>query len=187
MKRQARIISRQEEKISPWVSLVSKGVSFSQGSPVEDYHAVSQGDYVGILAVDPDGLIPIVQQFRPAIERYTWEFPAGLMDHPGETPAQVCGRELAEETGMKARKIISLASLAADTGRLTNHIHSFFVEASGPEPDFVPEPGTNVRYVAYGDLLDMIRQNEFISQMHVAILFLAHLKAEVRSHLGDPF
>ena len=38
-----------------------------------------------------------MRQYRPALEAFTWELPAGLVD-PGEDPAETCRRELMEET-----------------------------------------------------------------------------------------
>ncbi len=42
-----------------------------------------------------------MRQYRPAVERFTWELPAGLLDE-GETPADAFRRELMEETGYPA-------------------------------------------------------------------------------------
>ena len=41
----------------------------------------------------PAGKIPIVRQFRPAIEDFAWELPAGLVE-PGEKPMDCARREL---------------------------------------------------------------------------------------------
>ena len=72
--------------------------------PPQIYHAVEQADYISIVALTRDGKIPIVRQYRPAIEAFAWELPAGLVD-PGEDPAEGCRRELLEETGLTARTI----------------------------------------------------------------------------------
>lgn len=40
----------------------------------------------------------LVKQYRPPVQQYTLEFPAGLID-PGETPEQAAIREFKEETG----------------------------------------------------------------------------------------
>src|SRR6266513_124856 len=79
------IISRRETRLSDWVRLVEKDVDFGDGA-ARTYHSFAQADYVGVVARTPSGLIPIVRQFRPAIEQMTWELPAGLVD-PGEDPA----------------------------------------------------------------------------------------------------
>src|SRR5271166_3297043 len=102
-----RIRSRRTTAVSPWMSIIAREVEFSRGGAVEVYHAVEQADYIAIIAVTPGGKIPIVRQYRPALEAFVWELPAGLVD-PGETPIDCCRRELLEETGLTARAIHAL-------------------------------------------------------------------------------
>ena len=52
---------------------------------------------VCIVAVDGDGRIGMVRQWRHASGRALWELPAGTRDHPGEEPAATASRELREE------------------------------------------------------------------------------------------
>src|SRR5207244_12142730 len=108
------------------------------------YHAMIDRDYIAIVALTPQRLIPIVRQYRPALEDFTWELPAGLVE-PGEDPAETSRRELLEETGLSSRVTHQLGVLAPNTGRLSNHIHSFFIEAAEPAPSFVPEVGLTSR------------------------------------------
>jgi ADP-ribose pyrophosphatase len=99
-----RIRSRRTTMVSPWVSIVAREVQFARGEAPQTYHAVDQADYIAIVALTASGKIPIVRQYRPAIEAFSWELPAGLVD-PGEKPAEGCRRELMEETGLTARAV----------------------------------------------------------------------------------
>jgi len=45
-----------------------------------------------IVALTPDGRLPIVRQYRPALEQFTWELPAGMVDQ-GEAAADCCRRD----------------------------------------------------------------------------------------------
>jgi ADP-ribose pyrophosphatase len=156
------------------MNIITREVEFSAGGPAHVYHAVGQADYVSIVALTPDGRIPIVRQFRPAAEAFTWELPAGMVD-PGEAPAESCRRELFEETGLAARAVHRLGEASPCTGRLSNRIHSFFVEAGPPVTGFVPEPGLAVKLVRPQELARLIRAGGFISQLHVGALMLAEL------------
>lgn len=64
-----------------------------------------------VVPVLPDGKILLVRQYRPALNRYTWELPAGCRDNADE-PTSVCAkRELNEETGYDSDSITRLLSL----------------------------------------------------------------------------
>lgn len=49
----------------------------------------------------------LIKQFRPAINDYIYEFPAGLVD-PGETIEDTAKRELFEETGLTMKEVIRI-------------------------------------------------------------------------------
>jgi 8-oxo-dGTP pyrophosphatase MutT (NUDIX family) len=167
-----RIRSRKTTRISPWVEIVAREVEFTPEATPETYHAVQQVDYIAILARTPDGRFPIVQQYRPAIEAFSWELPAGMVD-PGEDPADTCARELLEETGFSARLVHPLGTNAPCTARLSNRIHSFFVETGEQQPDAQSEPGIAVKLVSAAELTEMIRTGEFTLHLHVGTIALA--------------
>jgi 8-oxo-dGTP pyrophosphatase MutT (NUDIX family) len=169
-----RIRSRRTTAVSPWMSIVAREVEFTRAAPAQTYHAIAQADYVSILARTPDGKIAIVRQYRPALEAYAWELPAGLVD-PGEDPIESCRRELLEETGLTARSIHRLAENSPCTGRLDNRIHSFFVEACARAENFAPEPGLEMRLVSPAQMVRLIKAGDFLSQLHLGTLMLAEL------------
>src|SRR5262245_58384585 len=119
-----RIVARRETVVSPWVRLVTKDVEFEPGHPVQTYHALKPADYVSIVARTRGGLVPVVRQYRPAVEAFTYELPAGTVD-PGEDPRETCRRELLEETGLTALSIASVGEYFADTGRIENRVYVF--------------------------------------------------------------
>ncbi|MCX7008465.1 MAG: NUDIX hydrolase [Kiritimatiellaeota bacterium] len=82
---------------------------------------------VGVLARRPDGNFVFVRQFRKAVERVVLEIVAGLCD-PGETPAETAVRELREETGYTAAKLIELGSAFASPGYVDEQFTIFFAE-----------------------------------------------------------
>jgi 8-oxo-dGTP pyrophosphatase MutT (NUDIX family) len=169
-----RIRARHATTLSPWVSIMAREVEFARGAPAEIYHAVEQADYIAIVALTPAGKIPIVRQYRPALEAFSWELPAGLVD-AGEDPAEGCRRELLEETGLPARAIHRLGRNSPCTGRLSNRVHSFFVETGNPGAEFAPEPGISMKLVTPAEIVRMIRSGEFVAQLHVGALLLAEL------------
>ena len=171
----ANITHRSATRVSPWVSLVSKTVAFSPGGSSEVYHCLAQPDYVSVFARTRGGLIPIIRQYRPAVEAYTWELPAGLLE-PGELPDAACRRELKEEAGLDVVQLTPLGSYYADTGRLENRIHAFFALTSDPDPAFTPEPGLSVSFVETKTLREYILNGQFSHQLHLALLALVSVR-----------
>ncbi len=169
-----RIRSRRTTAVSPWMSIIAREVEFARDEPAQIYHAVDQVDYIAILALTRTGKLPIVRQYRPALEAFSWELPAGLVD-PGEDPADTCRRELLEETGLTTRAIHRLGENSPCTGRLNNRIHSFFVEAGQRISGFRPEPGVTVKLVSPAALVRLIKAGDFVSQLHIGALLLAEL------------
>jgi ADP-ribose diphosphatase len=169
-----KIVSRRTTKVSPWMEIIAREVEFAQGAQHELYHAVGQQDYIAIVALTPDGRIPIVRQYRPAVERFTWELPAGLVDK-GEQPEACCKRELMEETGFPAKAVHALGVYATCTARLSNQVHSFFVEA-GAQTAHKTEAGIELKLVTPAELGALILSGEFTLQLHIGALLLAGLR-----------
>lgn len=170
-----KIKARRTTKISPWLDVIEQDVEFAEGEAPQIYHAVGQNDYVCIVALTPGRQIPIVRQYRPAVEAFTLELPAGLMED-GEDPAECCRRELLEETGYPARAIHPIGTAYPCTGRLSNRLHSFFVETGERSEDFRPEPGLTVRLVSAAELAQMITSGELSSQLHIGAVLQAALR-----------
>ena len=167
-----RIKARNTKRVSPWMAIIEREVEFAPGAEREVYHAVSQQDYIAIVAALPDSRFPIVRQYRPALESYTWELPAGLIDLD-EDAAQCCRRELREETGFAARAVHALGTYAPCTARLSNLVHSFYVQID-PNVERKPtEPGIELKLVSPTQLSDLILAGEFVLQLHIGAVLLA--------------
>lgn len=63
-----------------------------------------------VVAALPGDKIILVRQYRPALERYTWELPAGGRDGE-EDFEEAARRELSEETGYTSNEFTHLMSL----------------------------------------------------------------------------
>ncbi|RYP51172.1 hypothetical protein DL768_003440 [Monosporascus sp. mg162] len=73
----------------------------------------------------------VVIQYRPPLDAYTVEWPAGLVDED-ETPEQAAIREFKEETGYECR-VVSISPLqAADPGMTSANMQLVMVEADLP-------------------------------------------------------
>ena len=59
---------------------------------------------VAVVALDDDGDVVLLRQYRHPVGGYLWELPAGLRDAEGEAPLLTAQRELAEEVRMAAER-----------------------------------------------------------------------------------
>lgn len=80
---------------------------------------------VGIIAFDDEDSIYLVRQYRKAIDEFTLEIPAGLVE-ANEKPIDTAKRELQEEIGYKPLDIEYLFDMHASPG-FTNDKLSFFL------------------------------------------------------------
>jgi ADP-ribose pyrophosphatase len=92
-----------------------------------------------VVALDPQGRVCVVRQYRHGIEDFLWEVPAGKLD-PGESPEVCAQRELAEETGIRARQWTSLGLYLPAPGLFTEVIHLYLAQdldvgAAKPDAD----------------------------------------------------
>lgn len=70
----------------------------------------------------------VIRQYRPVLERFIWELPAGKMK-PGESPAECAHRELSEEVGRDASALEHLGSIWMEPGFTDEVMHIY--QASG--------------------------------------------------------
>ncbi|MDV8077583.1 NUDIX hydrolase [Rhodococcus sp. IEGM 1370] len=83
---------------------------------------------VGILAVDDQDRVAMIEQYRHPVGRRLWELPAGLLDEPGEPPVLAAQRELAEETGLAAGTWSVLVDVLASPGFTDEAVRIFLAQ-----------------------------------------------------------
>ena len=76
------------------------------------------------VAVDEQGRVCLLRQYRHAAGGWLWELPAGKID-AGETPAGTARRELIEEAGVEADDWTDLGFLFSSPGVFTEIIHLY--------------------------------------------------------------
>jgi 8-oxo-dGTP pyrophosphatase MutT (NUDIX family) len=88
---EGRIISvRKDEVAMPGATTSQRDVVVHPGA-------------VGVVALDEDDRVLLVNQYRHPVRRRLDELPAGLLDKAGEPAVEAAQRELAEEAGLAAR------------------------------------------------------------------------------------
>ncbi|WP_328559661.1 NUDIX hydrolase [Streptomyces coelicoflavus] len=82
-------------------SVRTDDVVMPDGSVVTRDYQVHPGS-VAVLALDDEGRVLVIRQYRHPVREKLWEIPAGLLDVPGENPLHAAQRELYEEAHVKA-------------------------------------------------------------------------------------
>jgi ADP-ribose pyrophosphatase len=72
------------------------------GGEVAEREIVEHPEAVAVVALDDDGSVLLVRQYRSALGRHELELPAGLRDVDGEDALATAQRELAEEVATAA-------------------------------------------------------------------------------------
>lgn len=114
---------------------------------------------VAIVAVDDQGRIGLIRQYRAPIDRLSLEIPAGTLDVAGEDPLDAAQRELLEELGCCALRWKLLGQFMVSPG-WTNQVMTIyeareltFVERS---PDGPEEVSSSVHWMSVKELRDAL-------------------------------
>ena len=137
------------------------------------YQVVKHPGGVGVLPLHEDGTVTLIRQLRPAVGAHLMEIPAGRLA-PGEDPA-VCGRrELAEETGLRAKTFTSLGIFHPSPGVVGETIHLFLATGLTQEeaaPEQYEEIGT-IR-IPFEEVRRMAESGEITDGKTIAALLRA--------------
>ncbi len=96
---------------------------------------------VAVAAVDDQGQILLIRQYRHPVAAYLWEVPAGLLDKPDEDRLECARRELVEEAGVTAAHWSVLLELALSPGGTSERITVFLATGLTVDPDSRPHTG----------------------------------------------
>jgi hypothetical protein len=81
-----------------------------------------------------------------------------------------------EETGLPARTVYPLGTFAPCSARLSNRIHSFFVETGPHAEGQQTEAGIEQKLVTPRELGALILSGDFVLQLHVGAIMVAGMR-----------
>ena len=142
---------------------------------VEHYGAVA------IVALNDDGRIPLVYQYRHPFGRRLWELPAGLLDVDGEAPHLTAARELREEVGLQAQTWQTLVDMDSSPGFSDESVRVFLAtdlsEVRRPEAHD-EEADLRVEWYSLADSVRRIFSGEIVNSLAVGGILAAYAVTE---------
>lgn len=143
-----------------------------------------------VLAVDEEGRVCCLLQYRHPAQRRLVELPAGLCDEPGEDPLEVARRELQEEVGLVARSWTHLASTWSSPGISTERMHFYLArgltrqDRDGFDPEH-EEAEMTVHWVPFADLRAAALDGRAADAPLVLAVLLADARGVATSRGGE--
>ena len=138
---------------------------------------------VVMVAVNAEGKIYLVRQYRQAAEKRLLELPAGTLEE-GEAPIVTAGRELQEEIGFKAGKIVPLTGgrggFYSAPGYATEYLSLFLAtdltedRLQGDEDESAGQMAAET--VTLDAALDLIKTGEIEDAKSIAGILLYNLR-----------
>jgi len=155
-----------------WLALREDLVALPDGRTTI-YGVVTCGHCVGLLPFLDGDTVLLVRQYRYVAGRATWEMPTGGV-HAGETVEEAAQRELGEEIGYRARRLIPISIYNTSKSVLDETAHLFLADGLSPtetrpdETEFI-----EVRPFPFDEVLRMVLNGEVVDSMTIVAVLLA--------------
>ncbi len=120
------------------VNLTVERVTLPNGVEVE-YQFVHHPGGAAVVALNDEGEVALLRQYRPVAKGWLWEIPAGKRDD-AEDPLLTAKRELQEEAGVIAAQWQELGAVYSSPGVFTEQLFLYLATGvshvgSSPEAD----------------------------------------------------
>jgi 8-oxo-dGTP pyrophosphatase MutT (NUDIX family) len=142
------------------IDVSSETLRYSNGREYEiDF--VRHPGAAAVVAVDAAARVCVVRQYRHGVADFLWEVPAGKLDR-GEAPEACAVRELAEETGVTARRWTALGIYVPAPSLFSEVIHLYLardLEVGKSSPDADEE--LEIRWLPLEQAIGHVLQGEW--------------------------
>jgi 8-oxo-dGTP pyrophosphatase MutT (NUDIX family) len=140
-----------------------------------DRDVVKHPGAVSVVALDGDGSVIMVRQFRASLEDDVLEIVAGKRDVADEPLEVTAARELEEEIGMVAGSLVKLAEVAHSPG-FTDEINHVFLATDLTETHIdhqgIEEEHMTIERIPLDDVVAMIIDGRIIDAKSIVGLLL---------------
>jgi len=143
------------------------------------WEIVEMGNAVVVVPIIKKDTFIILRQYRYTAKQFIWEFPAGRAEE-GENFELCAQRELAEECGYNAKRLMKTLSYYPSPGVITEMMHLYFAFDLFEKNDLAPDEDEiiEVKIVSADEIDTMIASGEI--QDAKTILAFYHYKINQR-------
>ncbi len=122
-----------------WFEIKENKVQVTDELAIDGVIVLNFRDWVNVIALDEKDNIILEKNYRHGLNAQMIETPSGSMEAEDKSPQEAARRELYEETGYAAGKMISLGKSAANAQLQNNYIHHYLALdcrlVSQPKPE----------------------------------------------------
>jgi ADP-ribose pyrophosphatase len=167
-----RTLTTRDVYVNPWIRVREDVAELPDGRTTL-YGVVQCATAVGVLPfLDPQTVV-LVGQYRYVARDFYWEMPTGAV-RPGEGEEAAAQRELAEEVGYEADRLVKLCSFHSSKSVVDETAHVYLAEGLRPvareadETEFL-----EVRAFALDEVVRMVEASEIRDSMTVVAVLHA--------------
>jgi ADP-ribose pyrophosphatase len=167
-----RTVTSREVYANPWIR-VREDVAEMPDGRTTLYGVVECRPAVGVLPFLDERTVVLVGQYRYVARAFLWEMPTGGV-RPGESEEGAVQRELAEETGYEAARLVKLCSFLSSKSVVDETAHIYRAEGlrtvahAGDETEFI-----EVRAFPFEEVVRMVEAGEILDAMTVVAVLRA--------------
>ncbi|MGH7391265.1 MAG: NUDIX domain-containing protein [Candidatus Rokuibacteriota bacterium] len=159
-----RTLSSRRAYENPWIR-VREDVAEMPDGRTTLYGVVECREAVGVLPFLDGDRVVLVGQYRYVARDFRWEMPTGAV-HAGEDLEAAVRRELREEAGYEAGRLVRLCTFHTSKSILDETAHLYLAEGLVPAPAR-PDPTEfiEVRAFPFEEVLRMVEASEITDGM----------------------
>jgi ADP-ribose pyrophosphatase len=166
---------------SQWLEVRRDQAVRPDGSAGEYDHVVVPGA-VSVLALDDAGRVAVTRQWIYVHRSRQWRLPSGRIDAADADPEAAARRELVEETGLSAERLVALGTINCADSFSNLREHAFVATglSQGSQSLDAGEADLEVHWLPFAQVLELVLAGELPHAGSSFAVLTAHVRGIVR-------